>query len=45
MTDTDEVLMRPGDTVVIRGVNHAWVNRSDKPCLVVIAMIDAKPWE
>ena len=24
MTDTDEVLMTPGDTVVIRGVNHAW---------------------
>jgi quercetin dioxygenase-like cupin family protein len=45
MTDTDEVLMTPGDTVVVRGVNHAWVNKSDKPCLLVGAMIDAKPWD
>ena len=43
MTDVDEVLMRPGDSVVVTGVNHAWVNRSDKPCLLVGAMIDAKP--
>jgi len=41
--DTDELLMRPGDTVVIRGVNHAWSNRSDSPCLLVGAMIDAIP--
>jgi len=45
ITDTDEVLMRPGDSVVIRGVNHGWVNRSDKPCLCVGTMIDAKPWD
>jgi quercetin dioxygenase-like cupin family protein len=45
MTDTDEVLMKPGDSVVVRGVNHAWVNRSDEPCLTVGAMIDAKPLE
>jgi quercetin dioxygenase-like cupin family protein len=43
VTDVDEVLMRPGDSVVVTGTNHAWVNRSDKPCLVVGAMIDAKP--
>jgi len=30
-TDTDEVLMRPGDTVIIRGTNHAWSNRSNTP--------------
>jgi mannose-6-phosphate isomerase-like protein (cupin superfamily) len=41
MTDVDEVLMRPGDTVVIRGTNHAWSNRSDEPCLLVGCMIDA----
>ena len=44
MTDTDEVLMRPGDCVVIRGSNHAWSNRADQPCLLIGAMIDAKPW-
>ena len=43
MTDRDEVLMRPGDSVVIRGVNHAWSNRSAEPCLLVGAMIDAIP--
>jgi mannose-6-phosphate isomerase-like protein (cupin superfamily) len=41
MTDKDEVLMRPGDTVVIRGTNHAWSNRSSEPCLLVGCMIDA----
>jgi hypothetical protein len=41
VTDVDEVLMRPGDTVIIRGTNHAWSNRSDKPCLLVGCMMDA----
>jgi hypothetical protein len=41
VTDVDEVLMRPGDTVVIRGTNHAWSNRSDKPALLVGCMVDA----
>lgn len=43
MTDKDEVLMQPGDSVVIRGVNHAWSNRSTEPCLLVGAMLDAIP--
>src|SRR6202008_666984 len=43
VTDTDEVLMQPGDTVIIRGVNHAWSNRSDAPCLVVGTNTDATP--
>jgi quercetin dioxygenase-like cupin family protein len=43
VTDTDEVLMTPGDTVVIRGTNHAWSNRSDAPCLLVGTMVDAVP--
>lgn len=43
VTDVDEALMRPGDTVVIRGTNHAWSNRSDAPCLLVGCMIDATP--
>jgi len=41
ITDVDEVLMRPGDTVVIRGTNHAWSNRSSQPSLLVGCMIDA----
>jgi mannose-6-phosphate isomerase-like protein (cupin superfamily) len=43
MTDKDEVLMRPGDSVVIRGVNHAWSNRSGEPALLIGAMLDAHP--
>jgi mannose-6-phosphate isomerase-like protein (cupin superfamily) len=43
VTDTDEVLMRPGDTVIIRGTNHAWSNRSNAPCLLVGTMTDATP--
>jgi hypothetical protein len=41
VTDVDEVLMQPGDTVVIRGTNHAWSNRSDSACLLVGTMVDA----
>jgi mannose-6-phosphate isomerase-like protein (cupin superfamily) len=38
-----EVLLRPGDCIVQRGTNHAWVNRSDKPCLLAAILVDAKP--
>jgi quercetin dioxygenase-like cupin family protein len=43
VTESDEVLMQPGDTVIIRGVNHAWSNRSSQPCLVVGTNTDAIP--
>jgi quercetin dioxygenase-like cupin family protein len=43
VTDTDEVLMQPGDAVIIRGVNHAWSNRSSTPCLLVGTNTDATP--
>jgi quercetin dioxygenase-like cupin family protein len=43
VTETDEVLMQPGDTVIIRGVNHAWSNRSSASCLVVGTNTDATP--
>jgi hypothetical protein len=33
--------MQPGDTAIIRGVNHAWSNRSTEPCLLVGTMTDA----
>jgi quercetin dioxygenase-like cupin family protein len=42
VTDVDEVLMKPGDSVIIRGTNHAWSNRSEKPALLVGCMISAK---
>jgi len=38
-----EVLMKQGDCLVQRGTNHAWSNRTDKPCLIAFVLIDAKP--
>ena len=43
ITDTGEVLMTSGDTVIIRGVTHGWSNRSDSPCLMIGTMVDAIP--
>jgi uncharacterized cupin superfamily protein len=39
--DTDEVHLAAGDTVVQRGTNHAWSNRSDQPCRIAISSHDA----
>ena len=39
--DTEEVHLRAGDTVVQRGTNHAWSNRSNKPCIVAFSSHDA----
>lgn len=38
--DNDEVLLRPGSVVVQRGSNHAWANRSGKPCRMLFILID-----
>ena len=40
--DEEEVLMRAGDFAVERGTNHAWANRSGKPCRVLFVLIDGK---
>jgi mannose-6-phosphate isomerase-like protein (cupin superfamily) len=39
--DTAEVHLKAGDTVVQRGTNHAWSNRSDRPCVVAFSSHDA----
>ena len=39
--DTTEVALRAGDTVVQRGTNHAWSNRSGKPCTIAFSSHDA----
>jgi uncharacterized cupin superfamily protein len=41
--DTEEVHLAAGDTVVQRGTNHAWSNRSDRPCTIAISSHDAAP--
>jgi hypothetical protein len=38
--DTGEVQLAAGDTVVQRGANHAWSNRSEKPCTVAFSSHD-----
>src|SRR5262249_54404780 len=39
--DTEEVHLKAGDTVVQRGTNHAWSNRSNRPCRIAISSHDA----
>lgn len=38
--DTEEVHLKAGDTVVQRGTNHAWSNRSNKLCVVAFSSHD-----
>ena len=38
--DDSEVHLKQGDVVVQRATNHAWVNRSDKPCKIAFILID-----
>jgi hypothetical protein len=40
--DLEEVHLKAGDTVVLRGVNHAWSNRSTNPCTVAFSSHDGK---
>jgi uncharacterized cupin superfamily protein len=39
--DTAEVTLKAGETVVQRGTNHAWSNRSNRPCVVAFSSHDA----
>ena len=38
--DEEDVLLKAGDVVVQCGTNHAWSNRSDRPCRVAFILID-----
>ncbi len=39
LLDAQDVLVRVGDVVVQCGTNHAWSNRSDKPCKIAFILI------
>ncbi len=41
--DIAEVHLKAGDTVVQRGTNHAWSNRSNRPCTIAFSSHDAAP--
>jgi uncharacterized cupin superfamily protein len=39
--DEGETLLKAGDCLVQRGTNHAWSNRTDKPCRVAFMLESA----
>ena len=42
--DEEETLLKAGDIVVQRGTNHAWSNRSDRHCIQLAVLLDAKSY-
>lgn len=40
--DKQDVNLKAGDTVVQRGTNHAWSNRSNQPCTIAFSSHDGK---
>lgn len=40
--DEAEVTLRPGSVVVQRGTNHAWANRSGRPCRMLFVLVDGR---
>ncbi|MBL8379457.1 MAG: cupin domain-containing protein [Burkholderiales bacterium] len=42
LLDDGEVTLKAGDTVVQRGTNHAWINRSDAVCRLAMVFVDAR---
>lgn len=40
--DTGEVTVKPGSVVVQRGTNHAWANRSGRPCRILFVLVDGE---
>jgi mannose-6-phosphate isomerase-like protein (cupin superfamily) len=40
--DDSEVLLKPGSVVIQRGTNHAWANRSGKPCRMLFILVDGR---
>jgi hypothetical protein len=43
LLDEGEVLLRPGDALVLQGAPHAWDNRSGQEAIFLCIMVDAKP--
>ena len=42
LLDESEVHLKAGDVVVQQATNHAWVNRSGKPCRVAFILMDSQ---
>jgi quercetin dioxygenase-like cupin family protein len=43
LTETGEVRLRAGDTVVNRGVMHAWRNSGKETCRIITVVCEALP--
>jgi uncharacterized cupin superfamily protein len=40
--DTQEVKMKAGEIAVLRGVNHAWSNRTGRPAVLAVTSHDGR---
>lgn len=40
--DDSQVRLTPGSVVVQRGTNHAWANRSGRPCRMLFVLVDGR---
>lgn len=40
--DDSEVSLKAGSVVVQRGTNHAWANRSGRPCRMLFVLVDGR---
>ncbi len=43
LMEEGEILLQAGDCIVQRGTKHAWVNRSNAPCVMAAILVDAHP--
>ncbi len=42
LLDEEDVHLKAGDVVIQCGTNHAWSNRSNKPCKILYVLMDAR---
>jgi quercetin dioxygenase-like cupin family protein len=43
LMDEGETLLRAGDCLIQRGTNHAWSNRTTRPCRMAFILVSARP--
>ncbi len=43
LDDARFITLHAGEVLIQRGTNHAWANRSDKPCRLAVVLLDALP--
>jgi uncharacterized cupin superfamily protein len=42
LDDEEPIHLKAGDVLIQQGTNHAWINRSGKPCRIAFTFIDAE---